>query len=105
QTEHRDHAEREEGEGVNGPALLALGIDARDAVDHPLDRVEHAVAGRRAVIEHLRHVAAEQRGGDDDRDDDARDEEPVVGRHQSFSGKSSAITRYAPMSTEITRPT
>ena len=49
--------------GVHVPPLLALRVDAEDAVDDPLDGAEQAVAGRGAVVagaEHGRHVPTER---------------------------------------------
>src|SRR5262245_47933771 len=94
--EERQEAEREERVRVNGPPLLALGVDATDSVDHALDREEHSVARYAAVTiaVHLRHVAAERWCSDEQRHHDREELHPTRGGHQNFSGKRRALTRY-----------
>ena len=66
--EERDDAEAEQRVRVHRPALLAVRVDAADAVDRALDRAEEAVARRRLVVAvDLGHVAAERDRGADQR--------------------------------------
>ena len=58
----QQHADR-----VGQPILLALLVDAGDAVEHDLDRPQNRRQEGALAVEDARHVAAEQRR---DRDDD-----------------------------------
>src|SRR6185312_8536312 len=50
------------------PALLALLVDAADAIQQRLDRPQHRRQERTFAVEHARHVAAQDgRERDDDR--------------------------------------
>ena len=69
QPQHRDEAEREQREGVDGPGLLARRIDAADAIDDALDRREDPVSERLAAAEHggdvgAEHASRDQQDGD-----------------------------------------
>jgi hypothetical protein len=92
ENQERHEAEGQQGVGVGVPALLAVGVDAADPIDGPLDRREQAISARtpqRGVI-HLRQVAAQQRGRHRDGGDQNGELEPAGGGHYSFSGATSA---------------
>ena len=66
--DHRDDAEEHERDRVLGPAHLVLLVDARQAVDEPLDRTEHGIEPRALAREHARHERPERLGDREDRE-------------------------------------
>ena len=94
--EERHEAEGEQGDGVDVPPLLALGVDPQEAVDHSLDRTEDAIARRAAVVTSAvdrRQVPAERRCGDGQHDEQQDELEEAGTGHQNFSGRTSTTMR------------
>ena len=94
--EERQEAERQQGDGVDVPPLLASGVDAQHAVDHPLDGCEEPITRRAGVgagAVHRRHVATERRRGQGEDGEQGEELDEAGPGHQNFSGRTSTTTR------------
>ena len=91
--QHRHRAEGQQRVRVDVPALLALGVDPRQAVDEALDGQEHAVTRRGPAAEDQGEVGAEQPRPQGDEPDERGELEPAGDRHQNLSGNTRAATR------------
>ena len=85
--------EPEHGERVLDPAHLALRIDARAAIDDPLQRSADALRPRCAAVVDRGHVGAQRLGQEQQNDDVKPELQPARGVHSKSSGLNSATIR------------
>ena len=88
-----DQVEEQHRERIALPVGFRIRIDARHAIDHPLDRAEHRREERAAALVHRRHEGAQRL---DEQHEDAeveRELQESLAGHWNFSGFSSATTR------------
>ncbi len=83
QTKHRHQAQGDDRARVHDPGLLLVGSYAADTVDQPLERQEHAVAGRGATAVDFGEVRAEQPRPEQQQPDQGGDLEPCGGGHRA----------------------
>src|SRR4029077_14458899 len=76
------------------PVHLLTLIHARKSVENPFYWPHHRIQPRPLTPEHPSHECAQRLGGEKNHHQQKENLEPPVCRHQNFSGRNIAYTRY-----------
>ena len=92
--QHADAAEQQHRDGVFLPIHLVRCVDARAAIEQPLERPQNRIEKRLLARKHAGHKNAQRLGDRQQHDKKQNDLKPAVRSHgQNLSGHSSAASR------------